>query len=313
MSSNTTGRTKKVANNQNNFLSEEAKAITLTALRSIAKQYRLNATDCHLKMRDAGETLATVKPELLKTIGAQFAVSSKSLGKFLEGSAPEREAIYNAIHLWLNFEFKREFQSAMIQHLTQSTTHSIFALLELFGESREINIETIERMRGCYKLYRPSHLNPDNDVSVAKITLGTIIDRDDSNMCSGSYSSNYIEHGRPASTYAEGHFVTDGKSGAALFKTATKKPLLLMIDEIIDSTSSPKVAGFGGIILAGVTSEISAWPFWAEHEDDSNFEPHTEPFEKAGIQNSFALSRLERGSIRWEPKNYLGWPNKGNR
>ena len=156
-----------------NFLSDEAKNITISALRSIAKRYSLNSSDCRMKLKQAGDTLAQTKSELLGTMDAQFDISTKSLDRFLDGYAPERERIYNAIYLWLNFEYAPEFRSATIKHLTQSTTHSIFALLELFGEGREINIETIERMRGCYKLIRPSHLHPDVDVSIAKVILGT--------------------------------------------------------------------------------------------------------------------------------------------
>lgn len=305
------GRVSKITNNLQSYLSNDLKNITIHALRHVAKINKFSSTVCERKLAFAGNEIARLKPDVLAEIQTKFDVTYKSFDRYLkENAMPEQDSIYNAIYLWLNHEYPTEFKKQTIAFFTKSTSHSIFSLIELFGEGKEINLEFIQKLSGCYQLYRPSHLDPDRDVSIAKLIIGENAVEKDGNMCSCSYFSKFMENQEPEETIASGHFVSDGSSGAALLKTKHKKPMLFMIDKFAYSTSSSVLKGFGGIIMAGVTSDISAWPFWAIHTKDANFEPSTISYESTNIKNEDILSRLQRGSIRWEPKNFIGWPHK---
>lgn len=290
---------------------QQDKNITIKALRAISKKLNLNASKCNKMLFNFGKTSDLDFGGLNLNV-ADFSISERSLRDYLNGDkTPEKDNIVRAINIWLRTSFPKDFNEEKIRYLVKSNFSDISALNEFFLGEAELSFDTILALNGKYRLYRPSHVNPDTEISIVEINLGVSSTDENKNYCSCDYISNYFdEDGETRTTFAKGHFVTNAHNGVAFFKTEIKKPLILMIDFIQKPTSAtPQINSFAGIILAGVTTEASAWPFYAERVDDPNFKSETVPYDQLKLKKA-VIKRLSRGSIRWNESIFIGWPNK---
>jgi hypothetical protein len=292
---------------------QQRAAIAALAQVRIDKKWTLNG--CVAALQQAEEETAILckrsndKRNAFVKLKPEFDADDNTIGRVLKNHIPSNQ-LTNAIYLWMATSYKSVYDPLEEQERARETEKDVSAIRLLLGHSNELNLAKAKDFAGTYRLFRPSHNDPNDVIMVTKFVIGKDALSAGESDFSCSYESEYVEDGKETATEAVGKIIPHGQRLLAVLTTLGKGNFFILFDRAYRETDASSFQSMGGIMMAAVTDgPASAWPVFAARVDDPRAEFEYSQYDASELTSlpRSVWNRLRRGAIYWADETFPGF------
>lgn len=280
----------------------------IRALMEVRSEKKWTINDCVQALATAGDEIQAKDKQNCERYRPKFIADDNVMSRCLrESHIPYRQLI-NAIILWMQHSFRDLYQRMEDDERIRDSEIDVIAVQKLLAHRGGNDFELVAQLAGSYNLYRPCHLRPFDEITVATFTIGnTAIEGCSGSEFDCSLLSQYFEDGAVSWTRAVGKIVPHNSHLLAIMTTKSGGNFIFLFDELHASPDTQQIDGLGGIVLASATRRSSAWPICAIRSKKSERIPHSYPASEVRNLPYDVWERLRRGAIYWRDETFPGF------
>jgi hypothetical protein len=280
----------------------------IRALKDVRSKKKWTVADCVEALAAAESEIRVKHKEACESYHPNFSADDNVMSRCLrDGYIPYRQLI-NAIILWMQHEFRSEYQRMEDDERVRDAETDVIAVQKLLAHRGENDFELVAQLAGSYNLYRPCHLRPLDEITVATFTIGnSAIEGSLGSEFDCSLVSQYHEDGGISWTRAVGKIVPHNSHLLAIMTTKSGGNFIFLFDELHASPDTQQIDGLGGIVLASATRRSSAWPICAIRRKKTERMSHSYPASEVRNLPYDVWERLRRGAIYWRDETFPGF------